>query len=43
MQGCQKVSERLVELTGVVQPLAEPGGGASGEYRWGSPLEEACG
>lgn len=31
-QGCKRVSERLVELTGVPRPVQEAGGGGS-EYR----------
>lgn len=34
LQGCRRVSERLVELTGMPQPLEGTSGGAVGEYRW---------
>jgi hypothetical protein len=34
LQGCRLVSDHLVKLTGVTQPLRDPGpGGAVGEYR----------
>ncbi|KAL4458967.1 hypothetical protein ABPG75_013832 [Micractinium tetrahymenae] len=44
-EACQRVSKRLVEVTGVQRPLARAGSGASGEYtielvRW-SPRDRA--